>query len=611
MPTYFEKVLGFFTIECIHSRAVETLSCDSLPFSHTEVANLWKTVDTHINKLCLDLSFHISRPEDVIRLKEHIIVLIEVVSDDAYNFRTDVLYDTIKQLWHVFENISLVSLEQLCMATFNECRYQPFYVTTALAYQYQVEGFKLHVLNDGAGIGCSSTSMSGSSSADDMEMDGDIFAADHRQDAHPSAISLAMATAGTTRLGHDPRQMQMQMHSPLYTPMHSSHTPSTTHITNMATRDVINIANLDALEEEEAEESQLVAARAGSRPTSTSKTRPLPDVTFSPITLSFSNTVPALLLQLHLFIYRSLVYVVVMRNNSYASSSARAKDMCTTVAGAFQVVCRCFTSVLTEDKQDLPLSKAVQVAIDANTILAASKDVWVILETALRHFRWTDNLHALVSEARKESKAPLAALVSRAQGVIFDLLSRKIEELLGSLVFVNFEPTVLPLSPHESVEEIIDFLEITFMCLSNLPASIKATSLQLCCTNVANGIISHMLSPQVKSINVFCILALEMDAKRLQQFADNSDVPDLRRCFGELHDMVKVVLHPNLPQLGDNEDKRRQLFPRVSARKLAALLEKITPSSVYASSLNLPRLERSMMQQLAKKLNTNTRHGHA
>lgn len=268
------------------------------------------------------------------------------------------------------------------------------------------------------------------------------------------------------------------------------------------------------------------------------------------------------------------------------------------------MVCRCFASVLTADVQGIPLSKAVQVVIDADTIVAACREVWSILEAALRHFRWTDNLSALVHDTRKESRASMVALVGKAQGVIFELLGQKIEDLMGSLVFINFEPTVMPTSPHESVEEIIDFLEITFMSLSNLPAAMKATCLQLCCAHVATGITSYILSPQVKRINVFCILALEMDVKRLRQFADNSEVPDLRKCFGEFHDIVKAVLHPELPQLADNPAKRQQLFPRLPARKLASLLDKITPSSIYASSLNLPRLERAVLLQLVKKLNS-------
>mmetsp|Transcript_32335 Transcript_32335/g.46644 ORF Transcript_32335/g.46644 Transcript_32335/m.46644 type:complete len:205 (+) Transcript_32335:229-843(+) len=197
----------------------------------------------------------------------------------------------------------------------------------------------------------------------------------------------------------------------------------------------------------------------------------------------------------------------------------------------------------------------------------------------------------------------MRGIVTQSQDLIFELLSIKVKDLLSFLVFVQFEPDVMPTGPHESIDSLIDFLQITFMWLTHLPVAVREAVHFTCCSKVASCIMEHILSPShVPSLNILCVVALELDLRRLIQFADSCSIPNLRQCFDELLALIKALLHPDLPQLADNIPLRRQLFPQLNIGKLAILLDKLTPSSLATVSHNLPRMEKTLTRSLAKKL---------
>lgn len=74
--------------------------------------------------------------------------------------------------------------------------------------------------------------------------------------------------------------------------------------------------------------------------------------------------------------------------------------------------------------------------------------------------------------------------------MVFELLSNKIDDLLESLVFINFIPTTSgpgsnASTTHESIDEIIDFLKITFMWLTHLPHSARDAAHFTSCSKVS------------------------------------------------------------------------------------------------------------------------------
>ena len=71
-------------------------------------------------------------------------------------------------------------------------------------------------------------------------------------------------------------------------------------------------------------------------------------------------------------------------------------------------------------------------------------------------------------------------LVTQAQDLIFELLSIKISDLLGSLVFVNFEPDVVPtglvfvvtyMQPYIHLKQFTHFLHLHPYLIDHMRAS--------------------------------------------------------------------------------------------------------------------------------------------
>jgi hypothetical protein len=197
------------------------------------------------------------------------------------------------------------------------------------------------------------------------------------------------------------------------------------------------------------------------------------------------------------------------------------------------------------------------------------------VENGLKHFHWTENLEKHLLKGMEGSTTVLRQLILAGQDLIFELLSNKIDGLLESLTFINFVPDTVPEGPHESVESIVDFLRITLLWLTHLPPSVRDAVHFTCCSRVAQGILSYIISPAVTKINMLCVLAFDYDIKALVHFADSCGVPHLRQCFEELTELIKCLLHPNLTHYADNPELRQEHFPYTQTEKLIIVLEKV------------------------------------
>lgn len=99
---------------------------------------------------------------------------------------------------------------------------------------------------------------------------------------------------------------------------------------------------------------------------------------------------------------------------------------------------------LQKDGTDTPLSKACQISIDAATLAAAADSLWLMVEAALIQFRWTEKIDLVIANAMEKVNSNMRGMVTQAQDLVFELLSIKINDLLGCLVFVNFEQDIIP-----------------------------------------------------------------------------------------------------------------------------------------------------------------------
>lgn len=178
----------------------------------------------------------------------------------------------------------------------------------------------------------------------------------------------------------------------------------------------------------------------------------------------------------------------------------------------------------------------------------------------------------------------------RARDLIFEHITDKIEDLLGSMCFVPAEPNQPRTQPHSYCDDIIGYLQVTFMCLTHLPLAVREGVHFASCARVANGILGFLTDPEensgVKKINVYALLGFRKDAQALQQFADSCGVNHLSQCFLELSQVLDAALNSELPQmvLANDVQAVKSLYPMLNTSKLAMLMDKVVPVSVFARS---------------------------
>ena len=120
----------------------------------------------------------------------------------------------------------------------------------------------------------------------------------------------------------------------------------------------------------------------------------------------------------------------------------------------------------------------------------------------------------------------------------------------------------------------------------------------------------HILSPAVVRLNAAGVVALEMDVKKFEAFADKSGVRHLRQCFTELRDLLAALLDADLVHMADNVALRKQMYPRLDPKRLATLLEKMAPTPQAAlagmGGIPLPPFDRKVAHALARKFKKQT-----
>eukprot|EP01032_Pedospumella_encystans_P016306 gene16306-18606_t len=590
LPRLIDQVVGFFTIESAHRRCVEVAEG---AFSYLELAALWDEACGVISKLCGSLSITVTSPDVLIRIKEDLLLLIDVATDDAYGFSPKPIFEIMRDLWDTFRGLQMTDVISSCTDALEMCAYQPYSATTLQQFQTQVQAFQLDVIE----VSDEDTGARKNNRKPALQLKD-------RETKREKSLQTGKAAANLDALEEE---LSLSI-----SPMGSN--PMTKR------KSLVGVGNEAAKFASTFESSSGRATIRGSATETMGKnplSRPSPSLlngssgsgnvagadsvttSFQPKTYPFSFAVPLLLRELNLLIIRFFLFAV--KNHDLGG---RSEDICMAIVSAFEAICKSLRRELNKDGIETPLSKACQIAIDGASLMSASDALWLMVEHGLKHFHWTDHLDRHMTAAMDAATTSLRQLVLAAQDLIFELLSNKIDGLLESLAFINFVPETMPDGPHESVEAIVEFLKITLLWLAHLPPSVRDAVHFTCCTRVAQGILNYILSPQVTKINMLCILAFDFDLKMLVNFSDNCGVPHLKQCFEEFHEMVRCLLHPNLTHYADNQELRQEHFPYTQTSKLVMVLEKMNPTSIFVSSgtSRVPVLDKNALKTLLKKL---------
>jgi hypothetical protein len=362
-------------------------------------------------------------------------------------------------------------------------------------------------------------------------------------------------------------------------------------------------ANLDALEEElernlSGKKDDVVVTEIPDKVDTNLKTESdaaLTKASFTPLQYSFSAAVPIILHQLHLLVIR---YVLFAFKNLHLGS--RGEAVCKSILKALNSVSEELQNALYVDGKLTPLSKATQISVDAYTLSNSMDTIWLIIENFLNNFHWADSIETHLPLAMAQAKVTMNGIASQAQDLILELLAEKVDDLLGSLEFIELTPNKIPKVSHSVFDEIVDFLQVSLMGLQNLNHAAREAAHFTCCSKINSGFINFLLGSKVSSLNALCVVGFDLDVKKLEHFADSTGIPQLRMCFVESKELMRAILHPDLPNIWDSQF-RKTSFPRLDPEKISIILSKMQPTPLAFTS-SLPHLERNMIKSLVKKI---------
>lgn len=166
---------------------------------------------------------------------------------------------------------------------------------------------------------------------------------------------------------------------------------------------------------------------------------------------------------------------------------------------------------------------------------------------------------------------------------MFELIQRKIDELLGGMCFIEWEVASPQSRPRPYVEDVVSYLQVTFMCLTHLPKMAREGIHFASCAHINTAMLDLLCDARrVKCVNTNGLHNLSVDLAALEEFADSCGVLQLRECFAELRQTLGTLLHRDVHTLLLDAGLREGVYPKVQTSKLVAILEKYKPLGLFA-----------------------------
>ncbi|RMJ27647.1 exocyst complex component Sec15 [Aspergillus sp. HF37] len=206
----------------------------------------------------------------------------------------------------------------------------------------------------------------------------------------------------------------------------------------------------------------------------------------------------------------------------------------------------------------------------------------------LEHFeRACHELELLLAAARSQNSTggPIELTATEcfrvnkkaAEKRIFEVVNGKIDDLVETAEYDWMAP-VAPTEPSNYMQTLTRFLSnIMNSTLLGLPTEIKELIYFDALSHAANMILAQPLSPEVKKINPYGVMALAKDVEYLAEFVDSLEVPILRENLDELQQTVQLMQADNSDEFYDISTRNKK-YGRVDAINGPVLLEKLTRS---------------------------------
>jgi hypothetical protein len=326
-------------------------------------------------------------------------------------------------------------------------------------------------------------------------------------------------------------------------------------------------SDLDAMEEEQMDLIRGLTAKSGEKDKKSNEA-------FVPHTLPFSELVPVIMRHLNIMMIRYSQFAV--HNDGLL---AGGHSLCDSIVMSFLAVTHVLEHEMAKDGMETPLSKACQIYIDTSSLSYCCVSFRDVVANVLIQANWFETIDSDLDGIMLQCRQNLDRVAVEAQHLIFELLSAKIVDLLSSLQFVNWVPSVLPSGPHDSISEIVDYLRATFMWITYLPQTIREAAHFTCCGKINQGMLEFILSTKVHKINMLSIRALQLDFQLLDEFASGCGIPQLKDSFIQCRELVNGLMHRELVKFGESSFRKvnhfEHHFPNLDIGNLLLMMEKV------------------------------------
>ena len=482
LPVALSTLCGFFAMESIIRTSCSVSNREGGVFSWNQLQVLWADACEQIKTFCETHIDNVKTPNEILLLKEQLLLASETLADEAFGYKDDLLMATSNVLWSVFVNLQVKSSKEVCEQAFVTSGSQPIYVTSQEMFDTEVKGFLLDKM---------------------------VFASERASSGH---------------------------------------------------------TDLDAMEEEQMDLIRGLTEKAGDHDKSIED--------FVPHTLPFSELVPVLMRHFNIMMIRYSQFTV--HNDGLL---AAGHSLCNSVVMSFFAVTHVLEHEMEKDAMETPLSKVCQIYIDASSLSYCCVSFREVVANVLIQANWFETIDSDLDEIMLQCRKSLDQLAIEAQHLIFELLSTKIVDLMSSLQFVNWVPTMLPTGPHDSISEIVDYLRATFMWITYLPQTIREAAHFTCCGKINQGILEFILSPKVQKINMLSVRALQLDVQMLDEFAGGCGIPQLKDSFIQCRELVNGLMHRELVKFGEASLRKvnhfEHHFPNLDIANLSLMIDKV------------------------------------
>ena len=224
---------------------------------------------------------------------------------------------------------------------------------------------------------------------------------------------------------------------------------------------------------------------------------------------------------------------------------------------------------------------------------------------------------------------------SIVQDCIAELVVDKVQGLLESIGLIDWFGTPPASSqsvpsfeqPSEYVNDLIQYLQVTFSMLLGLPKAKREAVHFTSCIAISNGLKHILCGENNRTFSALGYLRLQRDVKAFEHFADTCAVDSLSECFTAVSQLLEAILYVEKPGvwglpsivLDDGNGGLSNIFPQVDSSTLAIALKKFKEPSLGrkmggmlrgarqtadASSGNgsVPNISKKQVEQILKKL---------